>query len=85
MKRNAPSSVRGAAGAPQTSKPDMNPDPQSQQQQGADIQDFRQAEPEEIAVAAYHLYLSRGAEDGNDVDHWLEAERNLNSSASGVS
>ena len=32
---------------------------------------------EEIAEAAYHRYLSRGATDGQDFDDWLEAERAL--------
>jgi len=28
----------------------------------------------DIAVAAYHLYLERGAEEGHDLDDWLRAE-----------
>ena len=32
---------------------------------------------EEIAEAAYHRYLNRGAGDGRDFDDWLEAEREL--------
>jgi hypothetical protein len=32
---------------------------------------------EEIAEAAYHRYLSRGAEHGRDFDDWVEAEREL--------
>ena len=35
--------------------------------------------PEEIAEAAYHRYLSRGAMDGSDFDDWVEAERELRS------
>lgn len=31
----------------------------------------------EIAKRAYDRYLSRGAADGQDVDDWLEAEREL--------
>jgi len=34
---------------------------------------------EEIAIAAYEIYISRGATDGSDVDDWLEAERALKS------
>ena len=34
---------------------------------------------EEIAEAAYHRYLSRGGEHGQDFDDWLEAERELRS------
>jgi Protein of unknown function (DUF2934) len=32
---------------------------------------------EEIAVRAYEIYLERGAEQGSDVDDWLQAEREL--------
>jgi hypothetical protein len=32
---------------------------------------------EEIALAAYSRYLSRGLAPGDEVDDWLEAERNL--------
>jgi len=34
---------------------------------------------EEIAEAAYHRYLSRGGNHGQDWDDWLEAERELRS------
>lgn len=30
-----------------------------------------------IAHRAYALYLARGAEDGHDLDDWLQAEREL--------
>lgn len=32
---------------------------------------------EEIAVAAYHIYLERGGLHGRDFDDWLDAERSL--------
>ena len=32
---------------------------------------------EQIAVRAYELYLQRGANDGRDVEDWLQAEREL--------
>jgi hypothetical protein len=32
---------------------------------------------EEIAEAAYHRYLSRGAGHGNDLNDWIEAEQEL--------
>jgi hypothetical protein len=32
---------------------------------------------DEIAEAAYHRYLSRGANHGGDFDDWVEAEREL--------
>jgi hypothetical protein len=34
---------------------------------------------EEIAEAAYHRYLNRGASHGGDLDDWIEAERQLKS------
>ena len=34
---------------------------------------------DEIAEAAYHRYLSRGGNHGQDWDDWLEAERELRS------
>ena len=30
-----------------------------------------------IAQKAYEIYLSRGKEDGHDVEDWLEAERHV--------
>jgi Protein of unknown function (DUF2934) len=32
---------------------------------------------EEIERRAYDIYLSRGGADGNDVDDWLQAERQV--------
>jgi hypothetical protein len=32
---------------------------------------------DEIARLAYHLYESRGRRDGQDLDDWLAAEREL--------
>jgi hypothetical protein len=32
---------------------------------------------DEIAEAAYHRYLRRGATDGLDFEDWVEAEREL--------
>jgi len=34
---------------------------------------------EQIAEAAYHRYLQRGGQDGQDFDDWLDAERSLRS------
>ena len=34
---------------------------------------------DEIAEAAYHRYLQRGGQDGQDFDDWVEAERSLRS------
>ena len=32
---------------------------------------------DEIARLAYHFYETRGRQDGQDLDHWLAAEREL--------
>ena len=32
---------------------------------------------DQIAVAAYQLYLENGCQDGHDVEHWLSAEKLL--------
>jgi len=37
----------------------------------------RQPDLEEIAAAAYHLYLEYGSRDGHDLEHWLRAEELL--------
>ena len=37
----------------------------------------RQPSYDEIAEAAYHRYLQRGGQDGQDFDDWVEAERSL--------
>ena len=39
--------------------------------------------PEEIAQRAYEIYLSRGAVPGNEVEDWLQAERELMAARSG--
>jgi hypothetical protein len=35
------------------------------------------ASPDEIARRAYDLYQQRGGADGNDLEDWLRAEREL--------
>lgn len=32
---------------------------------------------EQIELRAYEIYLQRGGSDGNEVDDWLQAEREL--------
>ena len=38
---------------------------------------------EEIAHRAYEIYLSRGGVPGDDVEDWLQAERELTAARSG--
>jgi hypothetical protein len=35
-------------------------------------------EPDAIARRAYELYVARGGSDGQDLDDWLQAEREIN-------
>lgn len=35
------------------------------------------ASQDAIAMRAYELFLQRGAEHGRDLEHWLQAEREL--------
>ena len=39
---------------------------------------------DEIARRAYEFYLSRGREDGADLDDWLQAERELRTALSSI-
>jgi hypothetical protein len=32
---------------------------------------------EEIQLRAYEIHMKRGGKDGNDLDHWLQAELEL--------
>ena len=34
---------------------------------------------EEIALRAYHIFLERGSTPGNEIEDWLQAERELTS------
>jgi hypothetical protein len=42
------------------------------------------ASADEISRRAYEIYQSRGGQDGYDLDHWLEAERELKPGATSV-
>lgn len=37
----------------------------------------REPRTEEIAARAYEIWLANGRQHGRDVEHWLEAERQL--------
>lgn len=41
--------------------------------------ELRRPPETDIASRAYELFVSRGREDGHDLDDWLEAERQLSS------
>jgi len=40
-------------------------------------EDRRAISKDDVAQRAYELFLARGRVDGNDVEDWLEAERQL--------
>lgn len=70
----APSSPVRSRGT-RTVSPDSVPDLRG----AADASPAKPGNPgyDEIAEAAYHRYLGRGARDGGDFDDWVEAERDL--------
>lgn len=39
--------------------------------------DFQKPTTEQIAIAAFHLYVENGCQDGHDLDDWLRAENLL--------
>jgi hypothetical protein len=39
--------------------------------------EFRDIRSERIAARAYELYEARGGEHGQDIDDWLQAERQV--------
>ena len=43
----------------------------------AETQASANIEPKRIAERAYELYISRGCEEGRDLEDWLKAEREL--------
>ncbi|MES2707764.1 MAG: DUF2934 domain-containing protein [Verrucomicrobiota bacterium] len=54
---------------------------QQQQQQAPEISDTPGFTPsqQDIELAAYELYSGSGFEEGRSLEHWLEAERRLQS------
>jgi hypothetical protein len=42
------------------------------------------ADRNRVAVRAYELYVARGRSEGQDLDDWLSAERELNSEVRAV-
>lgn len=44
---------------------------------GTDAGDRVTLDPAEIAGRAYELFLAEGGHHGRDVEHWLQAEREL--------
>jgi hypothetical protein len=39
----------------------------------------REPSPEEIQTRAFEIYLSEGCKEGNDLENWLRAEKELRS------
>jgi Protein of unknown function (DUF2934) len=51
----------------------VSPSPVPQKMRAASNQPTQ----EEIALRAYHIYLQRGDAPGNEVEDWMQAERQL--------
>jgi Protein of unknown function (DUF2934) len=57
-------------------KPEQASEPSSQNPDAPTIAGNSPSEAE-IAARAYEIYLEHGSRDGNDLDDWLQAEREL--------
>jgi hypothetical protein len=44
-----------------------------------------QPTPDDIRARAYEIYLSRGPEEGSEIEDWLQAERELSQGRGGIS
>ena len=60
---------------PRPNKPEQSKNPNGSGNGAADKHESVRSE--DIARRAYEIYQSRGEAHGNDLDHWLEAEREL--------
>lgn len=59
----------------------MNPQlyekPESEEPRGIIPPEFIKPSPKEIAGKAYFIYVNEGFPQGRDVQHWLDAEKQL--------
>ena len=62
-----------------SSKPKLNlsAQPQATSTQAEESSVGKPAGEEEIKRRAYEIYLERGEQPGRELDHWLQAEREL--------
>jgi len=67
---------------------DTGSDPRNEQRNGSLIEELPAREElptnEEVARLAYEIYLERGCAPGQDVNDWLQAERELQERAGGT-
>jgi hypothetical protein len=61
---------------PHTDNPASAPQPIAAAEMNGNRVDFTPA-PDEVARRAYLNYVNEGAQPGRDVQHWLEAEKQL--------
>jgi hypothetical protein len=64
-------------GGRQTDQEGMNPQPEENEEQFSGQPSTTDSERERVAQRAYELYLARGGTDGQAMDDWLSAEREL--------
>jgi hypothetical protein len=65
-----------------TEKPAPAAKPAVKAAKPATKQEKREPTPEEIGARAFEIYVSEGCQDGNSVEHWLRAEKELRSQQS---
>ena len=76
-RRNEIATETDPQGGPQTDQEGMNRQPQENEEQFAGQPPSTDSERERVAQRAYELYLARGGADGQAMEDWLSAEREL--------
>ena len=57
--------------------PKLNEKPGTEEPRGVTPPDFAKPSPQEIAGKAYFMFIDEGFPQGHDMQHWLEAEKQL--------
>ena len=76
-RRNEVATQTDPRGGPQTDRDEMNRQPEETEEQFSGQPPSTDSERERVAQRAYELYLARGGADGQAVEDWLSAEREL--------
>jgi hypothetical protein len=79
--QHAPDRRHEVCGRDRMTKSRRKPENSSDQEAGQQFGGTAVADRERVAIRAYELYMARGCGEGQDLDDWLCAERELNSPA----
>jgi hypothetical protein len=76
-RRNEIATQTDPQGGRQTDQEGMNRQPEENEEQFSGQPSTTDSERERVAQRAYELYLARGGADGQAMEDWLSAEREL--------